>query len=40
MIKKETFKAFKEGNVMCIFPEGTSHSEPHILHLKGIMLLF
>lgn len=20
---------------MCVFPEGTSHSEAHILHLKG-----
>ncbi len=35
-LEKETFKAFNEGRAMCVFPEGTSHSESHILHLKGL----
>lgn len=34
-LEKETFRAFNEGRAMCVFPEGTSHSESHMLHLKG-----
>jgi len=33
-LQKETFKALKEGRMLALFPEGTSHSEAHILHLK------
>jgi 1-acyl-sn-glycerol-3-phosphate acyltransferase len=33
-LEQETYRAFDEGRAMCVFPEGTSHSESHILHLK------
>lgn len=34
-LEEETFRAFQEGRVIVVFPEGTSHSEAHILALKG-----
>ena len=37
-LQAETFKALKDGRALCLFPEGTSHSESHILHLKGKIL--
>jgi len=33
-LQGETFKALQDGRMLCLFPEGTSHSESHILHLK------
>jgi 1-acyl-sn-glycerol-3-phosphate acyltransferase len=34
-LQAETFGALKSGRMLCLFPEGTSHSEAHILKLKG-----
>jgi len=33
-LEEESFTAFKEGRVIALFPEGTSHSEAHLLALK------
>lgn len=33
-LEKQTFQAFQQGRVMCVFPEGTSHSEAHLLQIK------
>ena len=35
LLQKETWDAFKNGRSLLLFPEGTSHNEAHILHLKG-----
>eukprot|EP01114_Cavostelium_apophysatum_P012277 TRINITY_DN2728_c0_g1_i1.p1 TRINITY_DN2728_c0_g1~~TRINITY_DN2728_c0_g1_i1.p1 ORF type:complete len:501 (-),score=85.57 TRINITY_DN2728_c0_g1_i1:768-2270(-) len=33
-LAQDTFRGFYEGRAMCIFPEGTSHSESHLMKLK------
>jgi len=33
-LEEESFRAFQEGRVIVVFPEGTSHSEAHLLALK------
>lgn len=31
---KQTFEVLQEGRVVALFPEGTSHSETHLMKLK------
>jgi len=39
-LEEETMKMFDGGGAVAVFPEGTSHSESHLMKLKGMFFCF